>query len=112
MSNESDLMRMLEPAVRPGGIPGPTANKVRSGPIETRDFVSLLAEAQQETVTDNDQDKTATEPDNKATEKALISQLSQVDRVENSSLIGLIGNHSTMTVDNDLTDSPSFNGDK
>jgi len=43
MSNQVDLLRMLEPVVRPGHVSG--SNRPVNTPIEQRDFESLLAEA-------------------------------------------------------------------
>lgn len=52
MTDATRLLAMLEPAVRPGNLPGPTARllaRVESGedglPLEQRSFESLLEEA-------------------------------------------------------------------
>lgn len=42
MSHEADLMRMLEPTVRPAGSPAP--HQTPQKPIESQDFQSLLQE--------------------------------------------------------------------
>ncbi len=100
MSNEADLLRMLEPAVRPGGLPGPVQR--HRVPFESRSFESLLEEAQK--VSDDDP------PDNQAgnTPTAMVAsshpdhaglmrQLSHVGRIENGSLLGLIDVSQTVT---------------
>ncbi len=43
MSQEIDMLRMLEPAVRPAGAPAPTVRP--TAPLEQRDFDQLLQEA-------------------------------------------------------------------
>ena len=43
MGHEAQLLRMLEPAVRPGNLPAPA--RVPTLPVEQRDFESLLQEA-------------------------------------------------------------------
>ena len=43
MSHEANLMRMLEPAVRPSGTPAPPATKPNA-PIEDKSFQTLLDE--------------------------------------------------------------------
>lgn len=45
MSSESLLLRMLEPAVRPGNLPGPGQARTPVAPVEQQDFESLLAQA-------------------------------------------------------------------
>ena len=45
MGTGVDLLKLLEPVVRPGGLPGPKGAGAGSGPIETRSFESLLSEA-------------------------------------------------------------------
>jgi len=87
----TDLLRMLEPAVRPGNVPASQA-QVRQ-PIEGRSFESLLDEAQQ---------MDGSEPaDTNAGEKASppkgagpLGGLSQVDRIENASLWKWLGGQS------------------
>jgi hypothetical protein len=92
MSQGVDLLRLLEPAVRPGGLPG--AAKAPTPPMEQRDFEALLAEAQQ------DQAGAASEAPASddggaahaaAPKAAPLAPLGQIDRIENRSLRALIG---------------------
>jgi len=47
VSNQLDLLRMLEPTVRPDGVAGRAPGaRAPQQPIEGRDFASLLQEAQ------------------------------------------------------------------
>ncbi len=99
MGNESELLRMLEPAVRPTGLPGPA--KQPKAPFESRSFESLLDEAKQMNASENqatpataDQDQIADgTPAQKSARAGLIAPLTQLDRIENSTLRGLIGNN-------------------
>lgn len=89
MGNQVDLLRLLEPAARPAGLPAPSAPGPRNLPIESRSFDSLLTEAQKLP------DESAT-PAAETTKIAkptggLLQGLSRVDRIENGSLLGLIG---------------------
>ncbi len=90
MGNESELLRMLEPAVRPAGLPGPA--KQPHTPIESRSFESLLDEAKQiNAVQDQAADDTQSAPPPQQTLRTgLIAQLAQLDRIENGTLRGLI----------------------
>lgn len=44
MTNASDLLRMLEPSVRPAGMPGPAAQP--TAPVERQSFEEMLRSAQ------------------------------------------------------------------
>lgn len=89
MGRESDLLRMLEPAVRPGGLtasPRPT-----SRPIEDKDFESLLAEATAGRTAESQpppQDQPARGPDP-------LRSLAGTDRIENASLRQLVAGAAT-----------------
>lgn len=76
MGREVDLLRMLEPAVRPGNLPAPRHGA--TPPIEARSFESLLEEAQ--TVP---RDEGHGPPPAKTSEISLMTQLAQHHRVEN-----------------------------
>jgi hypothetical protein len=103
MGNASELLRMLEPAVRPVNVPGAPGAAARPGPIESRDFDSLLDEARQmnlmtpPVVPDADAARRAgvDAPANSAPSDtgaaAALSPLMQFDRIENPSLRALIG---------------------
>jgi len=92
MGQGVDLLRLLEPAVRPGGLPG--AAKAPTPPLEQRDFEALLAEARQDpgpaAAAAPAADDAAAAP--AATPKAApLAPLGQIDRIENRSLRALIG---------------------
>ena len=82
---------MLEPAVRPGGLPGPTQQP--HVPIESRNFESLLDEARSMNI-DSQQARDATAQSTgsqiAAGKVGLMGQLASVDRIENSSLRHLL----------------------
>jgi len=90
LANELELLRMLEPAVRPDGVSRPTPR--RDVPIESRSFDSLLQEARQINATQAQDSQTPAPPaDTPPLLKAgLIGQLAQIDQVHNSSLRALI----------------------
>jgi hypothetical protein len=110
MSNSANvnLLRLLEPAVRPGGLSGPS--KAPTEPIEQRSFESLLEEARSLNVTGNvagaaepdllegSQEKPpeSPEPPESPAKKpaGLIGQLAQFDRIDNPSLRRLIAGES------------------
>jgi len=92
MGQSEDLLRLLEPAVRPGNLPA----TARAGqpPIEQRSFEALLQEAQQgepaslrESVTTSAPAESARHPNT----GAIFTQLAGVDRIENASLRTLVG---------------------
>ena len=45
MTNGADLLRMLEPAVRPVSVPGAPPARPGAAPVEQRGFESLLSDA-------------------------------------------------------------------
>ena len=77
MSNGGDLLRMLEPAIRPANLPAPTVKP--NTPIESRDFDSILDEARGMNVDETRPEETETKPN-------LMDHLSQIERVENATL--------------------------
>lgn len=91
MSTGMELLRLLEPAVRPGGLQGPGI--APSEPIESRSFESLLEEAQSTPTTK------ATESMNEATTKEMgqaklndpLAALARVDLIDNAALLRIIG---------------------
>ena len=81
MSEGADLLRMLEPAVRPVGS-GATAARPSQAPFEGKSFETLLQEVQ--TAADSDDQAHAPRPH-------VIDSLAQIGAVENASLRNLIG---------------------
>ena len=108
MGNEAELLRMLEPAVRPGGLPGPLQKP--SVPIESRSFESLLDEARQDSKASQPGRETPADQPASADAKqnGMISQLAQVEKIENSSLRGLIEGNSA-SVSNQTPNSTDHN---
>jgi len=94
MSEASNLLRMLEPAVRPGNLPGPVLPpSAAREPIETQSFESLLEEARQVNLTevaDLDESDVSAESRVNKTVTGLLGPLAQIDAVENASLRELI----------------------
>ncbi|MCX5661144.1 MAG: hypothetical protein NTW19_15770 [Planctomycetota bacterium] len=98
MSDGASLLRMLEPAVRPGGSTGPTAKP--STPFESRPFESLLEEAQSLAAKSAPGMGPGTgkeagadvnpEAGLKPAGHAPLQQLAQLDRIENPALLKLI----------------------
>ena len=95
MSNEADLLRMLEPAVRPGGLPAPAPQQ--RAPIESRDFESLLDEARSMNAdTHQVQEDRGLAPSaghvgqSDSDRGGLMGRLAAVDQIENSSLRQLL----------------------
>lgn len=81
MSESGDLLRMLEPAVRPVGPAGASAIRQSAAPFEGKSFETLLQEAQ----------AGAEEPTSPTSPRPnLLQPLSQIDAVENASLRSLI----------------------
>lgn len=80
MSNSGDLLRMLEPAVRPVATPGNGATP-RPTAFESQSFEQLLDTAQQTQEPVNP----ATEPNEPPASDPLAS-LSRIDAVNNASL--------------------------
>lgn len=100
MADEAFLLRMLEPAVRPGGVPGPS--QIRREPIESRSFEALLGEAtadeagaEQAQPPESDDVESGPPRANPGVRGGLMDQLAQVDRIQNSALRGIIAGHGT-----------------
>jgi hypothetical protein len=86
-----NLLRLLEPAVRPGGLAGP--GKTPREPIEQRSFESLLEEAgepEPDDTTEKDGMDEAMASAQPKKSQGLLGQLAQFDRIENPSLRRLI----------------------
>ena len=84
MNTGVELLRMLEPAVRPGGLPGP--QRTGQTPIETRSFESLLEEARSATTPVGDEETTGKKAVNDP-----LRALSRVDLIDNAALLRIIG---------------------
>ncbi len=101
MTIERDLLRMLEPAVRPVGLPGPAVQPRE--PLESRSFESLLEEARATGSGDTAGAGTAGEVTQEAegsqgvaeprrpAPAGWVGRLGSLDRIENGSLRRLIG---------------------
>jgi hypothetical protein len=83
MANEGELLRRLEPAVRPGNLPAPKREATQ--PFEARSFESILDEARTMNVDDIEQDNVT---------KPTSGLLSGLDRIENASLHELMARRS------------------
>ncbi len=84
MGNEAELLRMLEPAVRPAGLPA--TPKRAQQPFESRDFDWFLDEAHKLNAAQDGGDPQETAEAKAPQRDGLINQLGGVDRIENSSL--------------------------
>lgn len=84
MGRESDLLRMLEPAVRPGGLTA--SQRPTTRPIEDKDFESLLAEARAQPAAEAEP-QTLDQP---ARGHDPLRSLAGTDRIENASLRQLV----------------------
>ena len=88
MGREIDLLRMLEPAVRPGAVPGMAQPAAREQPIEERSFDSLLEEARSLNVSSAPEPEAHTPA---GTKKAgPLAELAGLDRIENAALRTLL----------------------
>ena len=112
MANEVELLRLLEPAVRPGGLPAPIQSE--KTPLELRSFEALLEEARQiNTQPQNMGSQVETQQQTDVPtqrDTGLIKALTQVDQIENGSLRQLIDtntNRYTETNDKFNTNSSS-----
>lgn len=87
MGQEQDLLRMLEPAVRPVG-PGPAGSRPPAGePFEGRSFEDLLHEAREQTP-EQPASGSDDEPANDTkTPPNPLARLAGLDAVENGSLL-------------------------
>jgi hypothetical protein len=93
MGREADLLRMLEPVVRPGGLP--QASRAKAPPIEGRDFESLLAEAAAERTAEPDETDATSRSAAKSPDP--LQGLTGVDRIENATLRALISDAASST---------------
>lgn len=96
MSNSLELLRMLEPAVRPGQSGSAPASESHRQPIEQRSFESLLQDVQ--TLAQQGEPMLSAEPDEAAggagkSQVNLLSPLSDLDAISNASLRELITRH-------------------
>jgi len=83
MANEGMLLRLLEPVVRPDGLPS-SGSKPQAVPFDQRSFNSFLNEAKQLDMMGNEQTNEAV---NLNAQKAnSLGALSSLDRVENATL--------------------------
>lgn len=89
MSNAANLLRMLEPPVRPDGLAGAPRGAQPTTPIESQSFDAVLRQAQAMA------DEQVTQTDDEA-EQANIGQASRftalggLDRIDNATLRELI----------------------
>lgn len=96
MTSGADLLRMLEPAVRPVGAPAPSTRP--AAPLEEQSFESLLAEVRQLGTSDGSAQQGvdaaadgAALQDEAARPKAnLLGPLSATDAIDNASLRSLV----------------------
>lgn len=85
MNTSGDLLRMLEPAVRPVATP-PGQSTPRQVPFEQQSFEQLLDEAGQDMNVTATQSESMPPGDGPASRPNLLSPLSQVDAITNVSL--------------------------
>jgi hypothetical protein len=81
MTSSADLLRMLEPAVRPVSAPGAASARAGAAPLEQRSFESLLAAA----AAPGSAGSAAAAP--RATP---LAPLAGIDHIENGSLRSLV----------------------
>jgi len=96
LGKESDLLRMLEPAIRPVMTPaGSSQNVTRRLPFEQNDFESLLDDAliNQQTQQVNGHVVQETGQSAGGREPGMLLPLGQLDQIENASLRNLIESH-------------------
>ena len=92
MDSGADLLRLLAPAVRPGGLPGPV-KKPPAGPIEERSFESLLEEAKTLPVDATKESANAAgvaEASAVPNKQDPLAALGKIDQIDNSALRRLI----------------------
>lgn len=90
---------MLEPAVRPGGLPGPS--RASAAPIESRSFESLLEEAKAGAM---DAGVAATA---EAAGEDPLRALSRIDLIDNAALLRIIGDAGSRMDTAGLADKPA-----
>ena len=89
MANGVELLRRLEPAVRPDGLSAP--RRPVAAPIEQRSFDSVLEEAQDMAGRMDAPGEARVEPGDAGTERpSPLPPLGRLDRVENAALRELI----------------------
>ncbi len=93
MAGGAELLRLLEPAVRPGGLQGPSRTPV--APLESRSFDSLLAEAAKDGGASSGTNGPDGLADNEtkphaASAASHLASLSGVDRIENAGVLEAI----------------------
>lgn len=99
MGTSLDLLRMLEPTLRPDGVSG--VARAASQPIESRSFEALLDEAQSAASQSGDAARDAGASGSETAEPVarrgpnLIDRLAQVDVIENPSLRSLLNRGAT-----------------
>ena len=87
MASGIDLLRLLEPAVRPDGLQG--SRCAPKEPFESRSFESLLEEAQSQAQV---QARSAESATNKTKAIDPLGPLARVDGIDNAALLKIIGN--------------------
>ena len=87
MANGTDLLRMLEPAVRPIQLPNGSDVLSVNPPFEKQDFDQLLHEAKMMTaIPAIDSQPADIDANQKELQVNVLSELSRIDSIENASL--------------------------
>ena len=89
----ANLLRLLEPSVRPGGLPPRAAGPTASVPFERQSFASLLAEHGVDPTATSSGTPVATNPPveaDRAGSAGPLESLNGFDRIENPSLRNLL----------------------
>ena len=90
-TNGTDLLRMLEPAVRPVNVANSNSVQSASQPFEKQNFDQLLQEAKLITTSTDSSVTTNTQASATAdTQANILSDLSRIDAVENASLRAIL----------------------
>ncbi|QQE11195.1 hypothetical protein JD969_17110 [Planctomycetota bacterium] len=90
-ANGTDLLRMLEPAVRPVNVADSHSAKAANQPFERQDFDQLLHEAKLITAPMDSSVKTDSQTSAVSDSQAnILSDLSRIDSVENASLRAIL----------------------
>ena len=92
MSNSGDLLRMLEPTVRPVSAPIGQSSKSHNTPFESKSFDALLDEARaiEQTAVGSKPMADPTTQAQEVTKVSILSPLSDIDAIANASLRNLI----------------------